>query len=205
MYWLSMSVTDGMMGYLQSAATPALAWKNLLKLNEENTKVRKLQLKTEFNTVKRGSLCINDYALKIKGIVESLGSIGVTVDDDDVVGAMLEGLGDAYSNFKSSMNTRNDICGLTELTSMLIREEKNLGLAPSSSQNRNNSNQQAFYSSRGRGRGRGTGAGVGRGQNQDMQHNQGHGRGRGQQTSQGRGDMEIRIQVLTGNRIQILM
>ena len=181
MYWLSMSVPDGMMGNLQSAATPALAWKNLLKLNEENTKVRKLQLKTELNTVKRGSLCINDYALKIKGIVESLGSIGITVDDDDVVGAMLEGLGDAYSNFKSSMNTRDDIPGLTELTSMLIREEKNLGLAPSSSQNRNSSDQQAFYSSRGRGRGRGTGAG--RGQNQDTHHNQGHGRGRGQQTS----------------------
>ena len=105
-----------------------------MKLNEESTKVWKLQLKTELNIVKRGSLCINDYALKIKGIVEALGYIGATVDDDDVVGAMLEGLGDAYSNFKSSMNTRDDIPSLTELTSMLICEEKNLGLAPSSSQ-----------------------------------------------------------------------
>ena len=42
MYWLSMSVIDGMMGYLQSASTPAVAWKSLSKLNEENTKVRKL-------------------------------------------------------------------------------------------------------------------------------------------------------------------
>ena len=29
MYWLSVSVTDGMMGYLQSATTPAIAWKSL--------------------------------------------------------------------------------------------------------------------------------------------------------------------------------
>ena len=150
MYWLSMSVTDGMMGYLQSAATPAVAWKSLSKLNEENTKVRKLQLKTELNTVKRGNLCINDYALKITGIVEALGSIGVIVEDDDIVCAMLEGLGDAYSNFKSSMNPRDDIPGFTELTSMLICEEKNLGLAPSSSQNKNNFDQQAFYYNRGR-------------------------------------------------------
>ena len=39
------------------------------------------------------------YAMKITGIVESLGSIGVIVEDDDIVCAMLEGLGDAYSNF----------------------------------------------------------------------------------------------------------
>ena len=137
MYWLSMSVTDRMMGYLQSATTPTIAWKSLSKLNEENTKVRKLQLKTELNIVKRGSLCINDYALKITGIMEAHASIGIIVEDDDIVCAMLEGLGDAYSNFKSSMNTRDDIPGFTELTSMLIREEKNLGLAPFSSQNKN--------------------------------------------------------------------
>ena len=116
---------------------PAFAWKSLSKLNEENTKVTKLQLKTELNIVKRESFCINDYALKIKGIVKSLGSIGIIIDDDGIVYAMLEGLGDAYSNFKSSMNSRDDVPSFTELTSILIREEKNLGLAPSSSQNKN--------------------------------------------------------------------
>ena len=89
-----------MMSYLQSAATLTIAWKSLSKLNEANTKVKKLQLKTELNTVKRGSLCINDYALKITGIVETLGSIGVIVEDDDIVCAMLEGLGDAYSKLQ---------------------------------------------------------------------------------------------------------
>ena len=149
MNWLSMSVTNTMMGYLESVVTPAIAWKNLAKLNEENTKVKKLHLEKELNIVKRGSLCINDYALKIKAIVESLGSIGVTIDEDDVVDAMLEGLGDAYSNFKSSMNTKADIPGFTKLTSMLIHEEKSLGLTPSSSHNNNSSDQQAFYSNRG--------------------------------------------------------
>ena len=48
-----MSVTDGMIGYPHSATTPAVAWKSLSKLNEENTKVRKLHLKTEMNIVKR--------------------------------------------------------------------------------------------------------------------------------------------------------
>ena len=45
MYWLSMSITDGMMGYLQDAATPSIAWKNLARLFEVKTKAKKLQLK----------------------------------------------------------------------------------------------------------------------------------------------------------------
>ncbi|MCO5603144.1 hypothetical protein L7F22_057291 [Adiantum nelumboides] len=93
MYWLSKSVSDRMMGYLESAPSPAIAWKSLEKLKENHTRVRKLQLKTELNTVKRGNMSINDYASKIKTITNSLGSIGVTVDDDDVVAATLEGLG----------------------------------------------------------------------------------------------------------------
>ncbi|MCO5587615.1 hypothetical protein L7F22_041564 [Adiantum nelumboides] len=134
MYWLSMSVLDSMMGYLKSAPSPAIAWKSLEKLNEDHTRVRKLQLKTELNTVNQGNMFINDYASKIKTIKNSLGSIGVTVDDDDVVAATLEGLGTECKNFKSSMNTRADVADFTELTTMLIREEKSLGLGASSKQ-----------------------------------------------------------------------
>ena len=99
MYWLSVSITDRMMGYLHDAETPAIAWKNLVRLFEVNTRARKLQLKSELNQVSRGNLCINDYALKIKSIIEALGSIQVFVEDDDVVRACLDGLGSEYVHF----------------------------------------------------------------------------------------------------------
>ena len=154
MYWLSMSITDGMMGYLQEAETPAIAWRNLGRVFEVNTKARKLQLKSELNQVSRNNLSINDYALKIKSIVEALGSIQVAVEDDDIVRACLDGLGEEYVHFRSSMNTRDDIPELTNLILMLILEEKNLGLDASSSQGKNKS-EHAFYSSSSRGRGHG--------------------------------------------------
>ena len=50
------------------------------------------------------------------------------------------------------MNTRDDILEFLDLISMLILEEKNLGLDASSSQG-NNKSEQAFYSSSSRGRG----------------------------------------------------
>ncbi|MCO5564944.1 hypothetical protein L7F22_018614 [Adiantum nelumboides] len=134
MYWLSMSVSDSMMDYLESAPSPSITWKSSKKLNEDHTRVKKLHLKTELNTVKRSNMSINDYASKIKVIKNSLGSTGITIDDDDVIATTLEGLGSKCKNFKSSMNTRADVPDFTKLTNMLICEEKSLGLGASSSQ-----------------------------------------------------------------------
>ena len=166
MYWLSISVTDTMIGHIQDADSPATAWKNLVKMFETNTKAKKLQLKSELNNIKRNNISINDYSLNIKSIVEALGSIKVTIDDDDLVGACLDGLGDQYKQFRISINTRENIPCFTDFISMLILEEKNMGRDTSSSQSKNSS-EQAFYSNFGRGRGRGRGQGGGQfGQNQ---------------------------------------
>ena len=43
------------------------------------------------NIVKKENLSINDYALKIKSIYESLASIGVIVKDNDKVEVCLRG------------------------------------------------------------------------------------------------------------------
>ena len=64
------------------------------------TKAKKFQLKLELNQVKRNKLSINDYALKIKSIVEALRSIKVAVENDDIVCACLDGLGEEYVHFQ---------------------------------------------------------------------------------------------------------
>ncbi|MCO5602553.1 hypothetical protein L7F22_056687 [Adiantum nelumboides] len=70
---------------LEDATSPKQAWDRLVSVDTTNTIARKIQLKNELNTVKKENLSINDYTLKIKGIVESLASIGVQVEDDDKV------------------------------------------------------------------------------------------------------------------------
>jgi hypothetical protein len=42
MYWLSVSVTDTMIGHIQEAHTPAEAWQNLVQMFQINIKARKL-------------------------------------------------------------------------------------------------------------------------------------------------------------------
>ena len=77
MYWLSISIQNTMIGHIQDAKSPKDAWDTLVKLYETNTKARKIQLKNDLHTVEKKTLSINEYALKIKSIYESLASINV--------------------------------------------------------------------------------------------------------------------------------
>ena len=92
-----------MIGHIQDVESPKKAWDELVKIYETNTKARKLQLKNKFNTISKKNLSINEYALKIKGVVESLASIGVAMEDDDKVEVCLSGLTLAYKQFKMSI------------------------------------------------------------------------------------------------------
>ncbi|MCO5552168.1 hypothetical protein L7F22_005678 [Adiantum nelumboides] len=82
MYWLSVSVFDGIVGHIQDANFPKDAWDNLIAFNATNTRVRKIQLKNELNLINQEDLSMNDYTLEIKALCESLSSIGVAVDDE---------------------------------------------------------------------------------------------------------------------------
>ncbi|MCO5570891.1 hypothetical protein L7F22_024620 [Adiantum nelumboides] len=124
-----------MIGHIQDATSPKQAWDRLVSVDTTNTKARKIQLK---NTIKKENLSINDYTRKIKGIVESLASIGVQVDDDDKVEVSLCGLTPTYKQFKTSIQTRENIPCFVDLVPMLVVEEKNLGEDSSSSQGKNN-------------------------------------------------------------------
>ncbi|MCO5559754.1 hypothetical protein L7F22_013356 [Adiantum nelumboides] len=121
------SVHDTMIGHIQDATSPKQAWDMLVSVDTTNTKARKIQLKNELNTVKKENLPINYYTLKIKGIVQSLASIGVQVEDDDKVEVCLRGLTPAYKQFKTSIQTRENIPYSADLVPMLVVEEKKLG------------------------------------------------------------------------------
>ncbi|MCO5596984.1 hypothetical protein L7F22_051056 [Adiantum nelumboides] len=66
MYWLSVSVQDTMIGHIQDATSPKQAWDRLVSFDTTNTKARKIQLKTELNTVKKENLSINADGLYVE-------------------------------------------------------------------------------------------------------------------------------------------
>ncbi|MCO5571419.1 hypothetical protein L7F22_025159 [Adiantum nelumboides] len=126
MYWLSVNVSNSIVGHIQEGDSPKDAWDNMIAFNANNTRARKTQLKNELNTIKQGQLTVNDYTLKIKALCESLSSIGVAMDDDNKVEACLHGLGYAYMQFKTYIHTREKNPIILELSSLLVVEKKSL-------------------------------------------------------------------------------
>ncbi|MCO5596317.1 hypothetical protein L7F22_050378 [Adiantum nelumboides] len=106
MYWLSVNVSDSIVGHIQDVDSPKNAWDNLIAFNANNTRARKMQIKNKLNTIEKGDLSVKHYTLKIKGICDSLSFIGVTMDDNDKVEACLRGLGNAYKQFKTSFRSQ---------------------------------------------------------------------------------------------------
>ena len=191
LHWLSVCVSDAMIGHIQECTNAKDAWDTLVKLYGTTTLARKMQLKQELSNVKKGNLSINDYVLKVRNIVEKLGSIGVAVEDEDMVLVVLNGLGKDYTSFQTSIGVRETFPSFNDLVAMLISEELRIGADSSSSKNE----EQAFYSNRSRGRGRGRyGRGRGRNNNDACARNANNdarparGRGRGSASSNDSGD-----------------
>ncbi len=59
--------------------------------------------------MEKKNISINEYSLKIKGIIESLASINVSVDDDDSISIRLNGLGKEHKSFKTSVTVRENV------------------------------------------------------------------------------------------------
>ena len=52
----------------------------------------KLQLRQELNNIQQKDMSVSDYTAKIKSICDSLGSININVDKDEMVQVCLGGL-----------------------------------------------------------------------------------------------------------------
>ena len=95
MFLISQNVSNSMIGHIQELNSSKEAWNALDKLYTTNTRARKIQLKNKLNNMKKSQgMSINDYVLKIKEVADALGSIGASVDDDDLVSTVLNGLAD---------------------------------------------------------------------------------------------------------------
>ena len=81
-----------MLGYIREAKTPKETWENLRKIFATNTTARRLQLRQELNNIQQRDMSITRYTLTIKELCDSLSSISVNFDDDEMVQICLEGL-----------------------------------------------------------------------------------------------------------------
>ena len=98
-------VRDHIVSSLHGKATPYAMWKALTDLFQSSSDHRKLALKDKIRKIKmeKGDN-IPKYLTKFVQCQDELRSVGITVDDDDLVSLALLGLPKSWKIYQDSVN-----------------------------------------------------------------------------------------------------
>lgn len=91
-----------------------------------------LQLKQQFQNLKKGGLSFTDYLDKMKGIVDALEAISQPVSEYDLCNQILNGLGPEYDSVHTYIANRDSPISFEELFGQLLTFELRLELHHSS-------------------------------------------------------------------------
>ena len=103
-------VKDHIISILHGKASPFLMWKALTDLFQSRSDQRKLALKDKSRKIKmeKGE-SIPKYLAKFVHCRDELGSVGVTIDEDDLVSLALLGLPKSWHSYEDSVNGREKL------------------------------------------------------------------------------------------------
>lgn len=116
---LSNSISESMQGHVVRCTNSYQIWTTLEQLAAGNSRARLLQLRFQLQSVKKGSLSINDYILKMKSIVDSINDAGQAISDEDLTLYILGGLGSEYDLVVINLTSRQDSISLSEVQFLL--------------------------------------------------------------------------------------
>eukprot|EP00253_Pinus_taeda_P033294 PITA_33294 len=117
-------VKDHVVSNLHGKASPYLMWKALTDLFQSKNDQRKFALKDKLTNIKceKGD-SMPKYLTKFTQCRDELESVGVTVDDLDLVSLALLGLPKSWHSYQDSINGQEKLPGWESLWSDLMQEE----------------------------------------------------------------------------------
>jgi hypothetical protein len=100
-------------------------WQALERRYTSLSRTHVLSLKGELDRVKKSNTeTMTVYLARVKEIRDKLGSVGVNIDDEDLLHVVLKGLPADYDPFCSAMRTRERVICCEELHVLLTSEEE---------------------------------------------------------------------------------
>jgi len=110
MWIILVGVRDHIVSSLHGKETLYAMWKKLTDLHQNNSDQRKLALKDKLRKIKmeKGEM-IPKYFTKFAQCPDELGSVGITVAEDDMVSLALLGLPKSWHSYQDSINGREKL------------------------------------------------------------------------------------------------
>uniref|UniRef100_A0A803Q3K0 Reverse transcriptase Ty1/copia-type domain-containing protein n=1 Tax=Cannabis sativa TaxID=3483 RepID=A0A803Q3K0_CANSA len=85
-----------------------------------------LEFRTKLHKLRKGSLSLNDYLLKVKQHVDLLASVGEVLSSRDHIASIFKGLLPEYDTFIISTNTRIEDYSVAEIEALLLASESRI-------------------------------------------------------------------------------
>jgi len=195
-----MSVSKDVLTRIADATTAAEAWKSIGEMHASQSRARSVNVRLALATTKKESMSITEYYSKMKGLGDEMAAAGKPLDDEEMVGYIINGLDAEFNPVTSALITRVEPITMPELFSQLLSFETRLDLQQGGSSSSANLASRGRGGMRGRGNNRGRGhnssrGGRGRGgasqQQQQQQHHYFQNRANNNQSNEGRPTCQV--------------
>lgn len=145
------TISPPVLPYIIHLDTTYDIWQLLESQFQATSRSKVIQLKNELHHVSMKNSTMIQYLTEIKKLVDQIASAGSTIDSEDIILYILNGLPPAYQSFKTYIRNYPASIRLENLYAMLISEEIHVN-ADAARLTNETVQQTALYAGRGRGR-----------------------------------------------------
>jgi hypothetical protein len=119
LHFLLNSISPKILAHVTGLNTAAGVWAALKELVSSQSRLRIQALCGALQNTKKGTLSAAKYVAKKKAIAAELAAAGKTLDEDKLIGSILNGLDRSYNPFKTAINA-NPGTTLPDLFNQLV-------------------------------------------------------------------------------------
>ncbi|PKU60575.1 Retrovirus-related Pol polyprotein from transposon TNT 1-94 [Dendrobium catenatum] len=148
---LCSTISPPVLPYILHLDTTHEIWQFLENQFQAASRSKVIQLKNELHHISMKNLSMVQYLTEIKKLVDQIASAGSTIDSEDIILYIFNGLPPAYQSFKTYIRNSPTQIRLDNLYAMLISEKIHI-TADAARSSADIVQQAALYANRGRGR-----------------------------------------------------
>ncbi|KAL5845588.1 hypothetical protein ACOSQ3_009112 [Xanthoceras sorbifolium] len=118
--WLFSTLSPSVLGQVTRCVTACEVWSLLVQLYSRHSMARIMHIRSQLQNLKKGALSITEFAVKVKGIVDSLTAAGQIISIIDLVAYILGGLGQDFDPVIATITAKKEDNTLQEAQFLLM-------------------------------------------------------------------------------------
>ncbi|KAL5840772.1 hypothetical protein ACOSQ4_013380 [Xanthoceras sorbifolium] len=124
--WLFSTISKGVIGQVYRSKTSLEFWQKLERLYSQQSMARIFQLKQQLQSIKKGTLSISKFMLKVQSIGDELLATGQAVCDSDLILSVISGIGHEYDPVMVMISHQQKTMSLSDAQYVLMLHEQRI-------------------------------------------------------------------------------